>query len=80
MGDFNDVLVSQLGERPTDSFDRQSEKIGDVVSAHLKLNPICMATTPGVIRYEGSDSLQCRSFVEHRKLLSCFRQFIGQQV
>ena len=57
MRGLNDVLVSQLGERPTDSFDRQSKKIGNVVSADLKLNPVCMMATPGVIRYEGSDSL-----------------------
>lgn len=78
MGGFNDVLVSQLGEPPTDSFDRQSEKIGDVVSTDLKLNSICMAAMPGVTRYEGSDSLRCRSLVEHRKLLSRLRQLIGQ--
>ena len=73
MGDFNDVLISQLGERPADSFDRQSKKIGDVVPTDLKLNPVCMSATPGVIRYEGSDLLRCRSLVEHRKLLSRLR-------
>jgi hypothetical protein len=57
MGGFNDLLISQPGERPADSFDRQPKKIGDVVSADLKLNPVCMSATPGVIRYEGGDSL-----------------------
>jgi len=80
MGCLNNVLISQPGERPADSFDRQSKKIGNVVSADLKLNPVCIPATPAVIRYEASDSLGRRSLIEHRKLLSRLRQLIGQQV
>jgi hypothetical protein len=77
MGGFNDVLISQPGERTADSFDRQSKKIGNVASADLKLNPVGKTATPAVIRYKGSDSLGCRSFIEHCKLPSRLRQLIG---
>jgi|SRR5689334_6943614 hypothetical protein len=42
---LNDVLFSQSGERPADSFNSQPEEIGDIVSADLKLDPVCMTAT-----------------------------------
>jgi hypothetical protein len=79
MRSFNDVLVSQPGERPADGFDRQAKEIGNVRSADLKLNSVRMTAAAGVIRYKGSNPFGCRPFVEHRKLLPRLRQFIGQQ-
>jgi hypothetical protein len=80
MGGFNNVLISQPGERPADGFDRQSKEIGNVVSTDLKLNLAGMTAASGAIGYKGGDPFGCRSFIKHRELLSRFRQFDGQQI
>lgn len=79
----NYVLLLKLGERATDRFKFQTEKISDILTPHRqrhsfrKYRKVRQAVAPATEKYR--NFFLCRSVAEQQQLILCHIKFAGRK-